>query len=67
MLFKLKQLNYPLFDAKTEFDEENGEVTKEKGLSELVRSCFGKILDKSEQMSNWENRPLRKSQIIYAG
>jgi hypothetical protein len=40
---------------------------KQKGLSEAVRLCFGKILDKSEQMSNWEKRPLRRKQITYAG
>jgi ribonuclease D len=41
-------------------------MVKERGLSELVRLCFGKPLNKSEQISNWEKRPLRKSQIIYA-
>lgn len=39
---------------------------KEKGLSELVRLCFGKGLDKSEQCSNWEKRPLRDAQRFYA-
>jgi len=37
-----------------------------KGLSKLVELCFGKRLDKSDQISNWELRPLRESQIIYA-
>ncbi|UJR21530.1 hypothetical protein I4U23_024615 [Adineta vaga] len=40
--------------------------SKDKGLSELVRLCFGKALDKSEQCSNWERRPLRTAQIHYA-
>ncbi|XP_014474860.1 PREDICTED: exonuclease mut-7 homolog isoform X5 [Dinoponera quadriceps] len=37
-----------------------------KSLSKLVELCFGQKLDKSDQFSNWELRPLRESQIIYA-
>lgn len=49
------------------FNEENGEGDNKKGgLSGLVKLCFGKSLDKSEQISNWENRPLREEQINYA-
>ncbi|XP_064649794.1 exonuclease mut-7 homolog [Lineus longissimus] len=39
---------------------------EEKGLSDVVRMCCGKPLDKTQQMSNWEKRPLREAQIIYA-
>lgn len=45
---------------------ETGPASKDKGLSELVRLCFGKRLDKSEQCSNWERRPLRDAQRFYA-
>ncbi|XP_064420329.1 exonuclease mut-7 homolog isoform X2 [Latimeria chalumnae] len=38
----------------------------EKGLSQLVQHVLGKPLDKTEQLSNWEKRPLRQAQIIYA-
>ncbi|XP_067212530.1 exonuclease mut-7 homolog [Linepithema humile] len=37
-----------------------------KSLSKLVELCFGQKLDKSDQFSNWELRPLRESQIKYA-
>lgn len=35
-------------------------------LSNLVQLCIGKPLDKSNQFSNWENRPMRNEQILYA-
>lgn len=37
------------------------------GLSTLIELCLGKTLDKSDRFSNWEQRPLRNSQIVYAG
>jgi len=46
-----------------------GEVvkTEEKGLSDVVQVCLGRPLDKTQQMSDWERRPLRHKQILYAG
>lgn len=38
-----------------------------KGLGMLVKECFGKPLDKSQQLSDWERRPLKPEQMYYAG
>uniref|UniRef100_A0A8C3QX34 Exonuclease 3'-5' domain containing 3 n=1 Tax=Cyanoderma ruficeps TaxID=181631 RepID=A0A8C3QX34_9PASS len=46
--------------------EEKGVGQPEKGLSLLVQHVLGKPLDKREQLSNWEKRPLREEQILYA-
>lgn len=35
-------------------------------LSTLVNQCLGFPLNKSDQFSNWEKRPLRDSQLVYA-
>ncbi|XP_010080976.1 PREDICTED: exonuclease mut-7 homolog, partial [Pterocles gutturalis] len=46
--------------------KERGFRQPEKGLSLLVQHVLGKPLDKTEQLSNWEKRPLREEQILYA-
>jgi 3'-5' exonuclease len=42
------------------------EGIKALGLSKLTKLCFGKKLDKGNQLSNWSLRPLRYEQITYA-
>ncbi|NWI55802.1 MUT7 Exonuclease, partial [Calyptomena viridis] len=46
--------------------QHTGARQPEKGLSLLVQHVLGKPLDKTEQLSNWEKRPLREEQILYA-
>ncbi|XP_033923427.1 exonuclease mut-7 homolog isoform X2 [Melopsittacus undulatus] len=52
--------------ALEQSDEGRGVKQPEKGLSLLVQYVLGKPLDKTEQLSNWEKRPLREEQILYA-
>ncbi|XP_077162395.1 exonuclease mut-7 homolog isoform X3 [Paroedura picta] len=51
----------PLEDEEVQYG-----MPPEKGLSLLVQHVLGKPLDKTEQLSNWEKRPLREEQILYA-
>lgn len=54
-------VNFPEF----KFPHHDGEQTSQS-LSNLVKLCLGKKLDKSNQFSNWQQRPLRKEQLHYA-
>jgi uncharacterized protein with PIN domain len=53
--------NFPDF----KFPYHEGEQTSQS-LSNLVKLCLGKKLDKSNQFSNWQQRPLRVEQMHYA-
>merc|ERR1712141_210037 len=44
--------------VKKKLHIENIMQGSERGLSFLVKQCFGKPLDKTYQVSNWEQRPL---------
>lgn len=38
-----------------------------RGLSLLVQQVLGRPLDKAQQLSNWDRRPLSEEQLVYAG
>jgi len=60
-------LHYSLSDDGNVSAAEVMVKSEEKGLSDLVRLCLGRPLNKAQQMSDWERRPLRHQQILYAG
>jgi hypothetical protein len=59
-------------DTTEDADKTTSEAPKEEkklknlGLSTLCQYMLGKSLDKAEQCSVWNRRPLRKSQIRYS-
>ncbi|XP_066909568.1 exonuclease mut-7 homolog [Halyomorpha halys] len=53
-------------DYNFEFPYEANETCSSCSLSQLVALCIGKPLNKREQFSNWETRPLRLTQRVYA-
>lgn len=48
------------------FSIDDEKLESGSALTNLVQLCFGKPLDKSNQFSNWNNRPLRDEQMQYA-
>ncbi|GIY36841.1 exonuclease mut-7 homolog [Caerostris darwini] len=62
--FKKLRTHYPEVAEEIERCPSNKE--DEKGLSQLCQLVLGKPLNKMEQFSNWERRPLRQRQIVYA-
>ena len=58
----------PAFSDDSDSNEELSIASSgPKGLGLLVQECFGKPLDKSQQLSDWERRPLKPEQMYYAG
>ncbi|XP_076386232.1 exonuclease mut-7 homolog isoform X2 [Megachile rotundata] len=53
-------------DYKFVFPHESNDHCTKQSLSKLVELCLGQKLNKSDQFSNWEQRPLRSGQITYA-
>ena len=58
---------HPLILAQNSRSTHHKSSTSLSGLSFLVQKCLGKPLDKSQQFSDWERRPLLPEQVHYAG
>jgi len=67
LMLVLNLTDYNLFsDLSADLNKGSNKKSDLKGLSKLTYQVFGSTLDKREQISDWERRPLRKSQIKYA-
>nr|CAD7574286.1 unnamed protein product [Timema californicum] len=53
-------------DFHFKFPFEGKDAVVSESLARLVELCLGHRINKMDQFSNWELRPLRKSQILYA-
>ena len=53
-------------NADTTIQGHDCEWKRQPGLSDVVSTFLGVPLDKREQCSNWERRPLSRLQLIYA-
>lgn len=62
----LKNLGMDVFKVVNFKYPHHEEGIKTLGLNKLAQLCFGKKLDKSNQLSNWSLRPLRPQQLTYA-
>jgi hypothetical protein len=56
----------PIPEAESKVGGYTHQAKKEGGLLKLVRMVLRRHLDKSEQISNWSNRPLSLPQVQYA-
>nr|XP_002131917.1 exonuclease mut-7 homolog [Ciona intestinalis]XP_026691532.1 exonuclease mut-7 homolog [Ciona intestinalis] len=55
-----------LYPKLLAMENDADELCKHSGLSKLALQTLGQALDKSEQISDWERRPLRVTQVTYA-
>ncbi|XP_054712666.1 exonuclease mut-7 homolog isoform X2 [Uloborus diversus] len=58
--------DFSMSEKSEESDVDDLCAVESKGLSQLCYNMLGRPLNKNEQFSDWEKRPLRLSQKVYA-